>query len=107
MIQMSYSKANNIFGSIQRGLLGNVTPNLRAVYVQIENETTFHLLFYYNNPPTEDEQELASLVDTEVLADFPSPFFKTDFSVLTLSYPNPIPDVGFCMFYRYEKKYLN
>jgi Xaa-Pro aminopeptidase len=49
----------DIFCTIQLGMLGNVTPNLRALYVEFENKTSFKLIFYYDITPTEDEMEFA------------------------------------------------
>jgi hypothetical protein len=36
---------SNVFCSVQRALLGNVTPNLRAVYIRLQNET-YGLVFF-------------------------------------------------------------
>lgn len=87
--------------SILNALIGNVTPNLRCVRVEDKNNA-ITLFFYYDNPPTEDEIELASLADTEFIADFPSPKYTTDCKVLALPYPEPIPKNGLCVYKRYE-----
>ncbi len=91
-------------GSIPRAIIGKVTPNLRGVYVEIKNDLST-LIFFYGNPPSEDEIELASLADTEFIADFPSPEYKTDCKVFTLPYPDPLPkdnSVFYCLYRRYE-----
>lgn len=95
----------DIFCTIQRGMLGNVTPNLRALYVVFENPKSFELIFYFDKPPSVDEEEFASLVDTDVLSDFPSPYFKTGFSTLVFPSPNKILSEGYCVYRRYEKNY--
>jgi hypothetical protein len=87
--------------SLQVALLGCITPNLRAVSICVTNSNAC-LFFYYNTPPSEEEQELASFVDTEFIADFPSPEFKTDYKIITLPYPSPIPKEGMLVFQRYE-----
>jgi hypothetical protein len=87
--------------SVQRALLGKITPNLRAVYVII-NDDTLEVCFYYDQHLSEHEEELASLADTEIIADFPSPFFKTKFDVQTLASPQQIQNNGICVFHRYE-----
>jgi len=90
--------------SIQRALIGKVTPNLRGVYVEIKNDL-FILIFFYDSPPSEVEVELASLADTEFIADFPYPEYKTDCKVITLPSPGPLPkdDLNiYCLYRRYE-----
>lgn len=96
---------SNVFCSIQRALLGNVTPNLRAVYIRLENET-YGLVFFYDKELSEEEEELASLTDTEFIADFPSPDYKTSCAIEILPYPKPIPKKGYCVYERYEKSSL-
>jgi hypothetical protein len=76
--------------SVSRGLLDRVTPNLRAVYVTFENDTTV-LSFYFDHKPTEEELEMADLTDTEFISDFPDDF-KSDLRVNTLPYPQKIPE---------------
>lgn len=93
---------SSLFCSIQRALLGNVTPNLRAVYVFIEGEN-YGIIFYYDKPLSEEEEELASLTDTEFISDFPD--YETSSSIEVIPYPKPIPQRGFCVYERYEKNY--
>lgn len=85
--------------SVQRALLGYVTPNLRAVYVILENNGKYHLIFYYDKGVTEDEEELACYADTEFIADFP---FQTDYSLEIIEYPEKIPEEGICIYARWE-----
>ena len=86
----------------QRALLGNITPNLRAIYVLIKNDTSLKLVLYYDNPPSEDEEELASLIDTNIFSDF-SPFvYDTGYIVKVLPFPDTIPQEGYCVYRRYE-----
>ncbi len=94
---------SRVLCSIQGCLLGYVTPNLRAVYVLIKKENEYELFFYYDKKPSEDEEELASLADTEFIADFPSPECKTDCSVHVIPYPETIIQDGFCVYQRYEE----
>lgn len=75
-----------ILCSIQRALLGYITPNLRAVYVEIESQNSCQLVFYYDKVLSEEEEELASLVDTEFISDFPSDY-ETDCTIKVVSYP--------------------
>lgn len=93
----------NILCYVQRGMLGYVTPNLRALYVVVENDTTIELVLYYDNPPSEEEEELASLIDTYVSADLPPPVYDSSYTVKVFPYPKKIPDIGYCVYKRYEK----
>jgi hypothetical protein len=99
---MKHVEVGEVLGSVRRALIGNVTPNLRAVYVDLEEEL-ITLLFYYNDPLSEDEEELASLTDTEFISDFPSPEYKTDCKVHVIPYPQKIEKKGYCVYRRYEK----
>lgn len=87
--------------SAQRALLDKVTTNLRSVCL-ITNNQCIELCFYYDQIPSEEEEELASLADTEFIADFPSPEYKTSFCQKIVPFPEKIPDVGFCIYHRYE-----
>ena len=89
-----------ILCSIQCALLDHVTPNLRAVYVILDNDIKT-LVFYYEQPLSEEEEELASLTDTEFISDFPADE-RIDCKVIVLPYPEIIPKVGLCAYRRYE-----
>lgn len=93
--------AADILCSVQGALLGRVTPNLRAVTIDTKNDEAI-LYFYYDKSPSEDEQELSSLADTDFIADFPRPEFKTDCKVITLAYPEKIPSADLYADHRFE-----
>lgn len=90
--------------SMQKTLLGQVTPNLRAVILDVIDETIF-VLFYFNDPITEEEEELASLTDLECFAGLSSPYAEknSDYKIIVLPYPQPIPKKGIRVYQRYEK----
>jgi len=85
--------------SIQRSLLEKITPNLRCVRLITVNDSE-NLVFYYDNPPSEEEQELASLADTEFISDFPDS--DTGFEIKIIPFPQKIPNEGICVFQRCE-----
>jgi hypothetical protein len=89
--------------SVQVALLGHVVNNLRAVAVE-HHDNYAKLLFYYDNTPSEEELELASLVDTEFLSDFCLPEFQTDFEVFTVPFPERIPRKGFLVYLEADRK---
>jgi len=55
--------------SIQRALLGAITPNMRLITIGWNELKLFQLLVYFENKPTEEEIENIESVCTEVNAD--------------------------------------
>ena len=75
--------------SVQRALLGNVPPCLRAVTVDYSSEAKRILLrSYFDGVIAEDDLELMSTVWTEVGADHPG--FRVDWEVIRCDVPLPI-----------------
>lgn len=95
----------NLFSSVQQGLIGKVTPNLRALRLVFKSATTYELVFYYDEPLSEDEINLPNLVYGYVSADFPPPVLKSSFIVKILAYPNKMGSEGHCLYRRYEEIY--
>jgi membrane-associated HD superfamily phosphohydrolase len=85
--------------SVQRALIGAVTPNLRAVFVE-NAEENFILTFCYEQVPSSEEEELASVADTEFIADFPDS--QTEFKIIIVPYPQQMLLEGQCVYKRYE-----
>jgi len=56
--------------SVQRGLLGEVTPDLRAVAVAWSTGCVIGR-FYYERAITDDMVECVNEIETSVMADFP------------------------------------
>lgn len=84
--------------STSRGLFGEISPNLRGVFIeQAKSEACVN--FYYDNPFSEDEHEMASLTHTEVISDFID--IHIDFKVLSWSSPKPLPKEGYYVYLRY------
>lgn len=84
--------------SMLKAMWGRVTPNLRGFYIG-QKDGTKCLYFYYENIPSEDEEELASLMHTEFIADFP--LQNIDFEIHTLPSAQKIPKNGWCVYLRY------
>jgi hypothetical protein len=55
--------------AIQGGLLDTITPNIRLITASF-TEHTIDLYFYYDEPPSENEEELSEEVSTEVMCSF-------------------------------------
>jgi hypothetical protein len=55
--------------SIQRALLGAITPNIRLITIGWSSQSLFQLLVYFENEPSEEEIENIDCVCTEVNSD--------------------------------------
>jgi hypothetical protein len=64
----AYSSA--VVLSVNRGLWGLVSRNLRAVYVKYR-DADIHLYCYFDGAVSEEDEEAMSEVGTSVAADFP------------------------------------
>ena len=95
----------NFLRCFQKGLLGKITPNLRAVRVEFQNDTTFELIFYYDKKISDEEQKLSSSAFKEVTSDYPPPDFNTALKIINCPYPKRIPGELFWLYERYEESY--
>jgi hypothetical protein len=86
--------------SLQRALLGEVPPSLRAVVLSIKS----HCLegrFYFDGPIYEEEEEMVSCVESEVIADYDEGV-EIKMHCNRLDFPSPIDDDGVWVFKRKE-----
>ncbi|MEE9336266.1 MAG: hypothetical protein V3U65_19425 [Granulosicoccaceae bacterium] len=86
--------------SIQRALLGEVLPHLRAVVFSIEAKAV-DVRFYFDGVVGEDAEESASCVETEILADY-DPEDTVTIHCIRLDYPTQIDDSGVWVYWRKE-----
>ena len=84
----------------QRSLWGVDTPNLIKVY-PYQQENTVSIYFYYDNQPSELEEELFEDAATEFIASFPHPILLEN-EKYVVSYPQKIEGSGFLVYSRYE-----
>ncbi|WP_418646899.1 hypothetical protein ACNQFN_15125 [Thauera butanivorans] len=87
--------------SIQRALLGEVSPHLRAVVLSVDCKK-IDVHFYFDGDVSEEDEESVSCIETEILADF-EPDFSICAEVIRLDYPLPISDDGFWVYQRKER----
>lgn len=87
--------------TMQRALLGRVTPNLRAVCINL-NEDLIRLTYYYNDPPSDYESNLAIMAGREVTKEVRFPQYRVSYHIHIHPCPHKIPQNGVCVYRRYE-----
>ena len=85
--------------ALQIALLGAVTQNLRAINAVVK-EKNIEIYFYYETHPSEEEEELSEIVETEIYSYFMDTSIATYRVVLPIS--NKIPELGIRIFHRKE-----
>ena len=86
--------------ALQRALLGEVSPSLRAVTVKYA-ESSVHFQAYFDGQVNDEDREAMSLVETEVMAEFPSTHLISH-EVIRLDAPALIPKDCTWVYYRKE-----
>ncbi len=93
-------------GAASAALLDNVTPNLRALYVDFIPDFTdpdkLKLIFYYDKEPNELEKELNEDTFSEFICSFMIEKYEFSYNVIVLPAPEKISDNRICAFLRYE-----
>lgn len=70
--------------STKRALKGEITQNMRALYVTLEN-FTIKLLFIYNGEITDNDQDNIGYISSLIIADFNE--YKIDEKAIRIDYP--------------------
>lgn len=84
----------------QRALLGNIINNIRAISALLDGDK-ITLKFFYDGIISEDDEENASIVKTEIIADLDDS--SVVHTVVTrLDYPEPIKSNGYLLYLRKE-----
>jgi hypothetical protein len=78
--------------SVLRAMLGEVTPNLRAVGFKVEDKTV-KIFSYYDGPIDEDDKENVSCMETEVMSDF-WPDYQIIWRCARRDYPERMADIA-------------
>lgn len=88
--------------SLLTGLLGEVSPELRSASIKWDDPCVY-VYFFYDGPISEENEESAQCVATEVIACFPK--HQLEVNIQRLDYPHPLPqDVGELVYRRREAK---
>jgi hypothetical protein len=93
---------NRMINEQASGILKTVSlETLRGVVAYWEDKTeTLHIIYYFDQDPTEDEIEEASLTTTYILAALPIENVREEF--LGLPIEIPLPESNFWVFRRQE-----
>lgn len=106
MQQKNTQLVNRLQLSIQRALLGAITPNIRAIFFELI-EKNIQIFFYYDGKIQDDDEENASVVTSEVIADFDDEF-DLDLIIKQIDYPmDVVHPNGICVYYRKESHQFN
>lgn len=89
----------NALLSMQRALLCEVAPTLRAASIDWD-DATIHLYFYYDGEVSDEDRDSAECVATEVIASYPE--YELDVHINRCDFPQQIPDIGERAFRRRE-----
>lgn len=96
--------------SAQKALLGSVTGGLRAVSVELSNQTIRWRCVFGSEIAKNSQWEILSEAASEVIADFPEPM-KIEEEYLVVKFrdseqdqPNEIPHLEHVVFLRHERQ---
>lgn len=88
--------------AIQSALLGEITPELRTVFINLDTEEQIlYTYFYYDGEASEQKIDLWDCVVTEASADL-GPDCFVESKIERLDYPAKIPPHGYCAYLRKE-----
>ena len=86
--------------SLQRALLGVVTPNLRAVYIDVDEKAKkLFISFFYDGEISDELFDITSTAIAEV--DVPE-YHELDDHIERLDFPKKIPSRGHLVYLRKE-----
>lgn len=87
--------------AVQRALLGAITPSVRGITVG-DAPLDVRIRWYFDGPIRMEEEEMASEVETEVLADM-SPDCHVQTELLRIDAPDLMPGLDFWVYRRWER----
>lgn len=94
--------------SAQRALLGEVLPRLRSVSFDLSPDgEELKARFEFDGDPTDDELECASVVMTNIFADYSKNHRKYDEEFISVPCPKEPKSLRLIAFYRNEDKWTS
>jgi hypothetical protein len=104
VINQELKKKRNILLCLHDALFGEITPNIRAIFVGW-NDERISLYFIYSGEISENDIEEASCIETEFSCSLSGPWATALFSTecIRIDAPTPIPNLGKeCVYKRKE-----
>jgi len=101
MLNMSDPLTTEALLSSNRALLGAVTPGLRGVTIDYNNQL-FVLRAYFDNGATDNDKELIDAALTEVIADLHNQIKEFQFEPIDLNFPNKMACLKHWVYLRHE-----
>jgi hypothetical protein len=99
---MNIASPADLVLSLNRGLWGEVHPQLRQASIEADEERQLvRIRFEYDGEPTEIVQESCSCAATECIADFPQPC-DLDEQHIPRPYPQPLLPLRHVVYLRAE-----
>lgn len=93
------AREEDVLLAIWKALLGQITPNMRAIYIDWDEEV-IRLYFFFDGDITEEEREDISCIETEVISQIPDSMYELH--CIRLDCPKPIVCSGSCVYKRKE-----
>ncbi len=89
--------------SIQRALVGAITPRMRAITIGFKSNTNIPLRVYFESQPSEEEFDVINTITGEVAGDFPEiDDFPEEIIVNSTTKVNKLPVLDAWVYMRYE-----
>ena len=88
--------------SVQRSLIGEITPDLRGVTLSL-SEKKLNIVSYFDGEISEDDKELTCCAETEVMADY-SKDFDIKWEVQRVDFPKKLTCLDRWVFLRKENR---
>lgn len=76
---------SRIIMSVNRALLGQAFPCLVAIECKVYEEKKFEIVFILSTPPQDDDIEVMSCIETEVIADFEADYIISHSALVSSS----------------------
>ncbi len=91
MTEQEMQRRCNILLSLQRVLVGKISPNLQAVTMD-SSTNSISLYFFFTGEPSKENREDIQAVSREVQMDFPDDTIQVE--CISLAPNAPLPNIG-------------
>lgn len=97
---------SSIICSANSAMWGNITPNLRSISINLNNENkNIDIQYVFSKKPTEEELHTVSCIGTEIIADTVAPWTLHE-EFITLPYPKKMSFYDIKVYIRCEESWV-